>query len=116
MSGVEKMSVSLPSSWSGMATAPTPEAKAVSKSEKAGRDFEALLLTPVLESLQKTFSGPEADAASVGADDYRHMSTQALAQAIAERGGIGIAKLLRQHLAAEVEPGASASTKVSDGR
>lgn len=68
------------------------------KNGKAARDFEALLLTPVLDSLQKTFAG--SDDKTVGASDYRHMATQALTQAISARGGIGIAKLILQNLQA----------------
>jgi Rod binding domain-containing protein len=71
--------------------------KAELKNEKAARDFEALLLGPVLDSLQKSFAGNE-DAHTVGAADYRQMGTQALAQAIAARGGIGIAQLILHHL------------------
>jgi Rod binding domain-containing protein len=67
------------------------------KNEKAARDFEALLLTPVLESLQKTFSGSESDQ-TPGAADYHLMATQALAQSMAARGGIGIGELILRHL------------------
>ncbi|MFY9644163.1 MAG: hypothetical protein WAK29_03240 [Terriglobales bacterium] len=74
-----------------------PDTRAIAKNEKAARDFEALLLTPVLESLQKAFAGEE-DAKSPGASDYRQMGSQALAQAIADRGGIGIARLVLWHL------------------
>jgi Rod binding domain-containing protein len=75
-----------------------PDAKAVLKNEKAARDFEAMLLTPVLDSLQKTFAGDSEDAKTPGASDYRLMATQALAQSIAARGGIGIAQLILRHL------------------
>jgi Rod binding domain-containing protein len=82
-----------------------PAAKALGKNEKAARDFEAMLLTPVLDSLQKTFGG-EADSKTPGASDYRLMATQALAQSIAARGGIGIAQLILRHLQpAEVSVG-----------
>ena len=80
------------------ATSADPAAvKAELKNEKAAQDFEALLLGPVLDSLQKSFAGNE-DAHTVGAADYRQMGTQALAQAIAARGGIGIAQLILHHL------------------
>jgi Rod binding domain-containing protein len=92
-------------STSLLPTANPPDAKAVAKNEKAARDFEAMLLTPVLDALQKTFAGDE-DAKTPGASDYRQMGTQALAQAIAARGGIGIAQLVLRHL----QP-----PKVSDG-
>ena len=75
-----------------------PEAKTIAKNEKAARDFEALLLTPLVDSLQKTFTGPSEDANSPGASDYRLLATQALAQSIAARGGIGIARLVLGHL------------------
>ena len=74
-----------------------PDAKALAKSEKTARDFEALLLTPVLDSLQKTLAGDE-EGKTPGASDYRQMGTQALAQAIAARGGIGLAQLILRHL------------------
>lgn len=74
-----------------------PSAKAVTKNAKAARDFEALLLTPVLDALQKTFGGND-DAKTTGASDYRALGTQALAQSMAASGGIGIAKLILAHL------------------
>ncbi len=92
------MNVSLSASLSRMTTANPPPAKAVLKNEKAARDFEALLLTPVLDALQKTFAGVSEDSKTTGASDYRQMGSQALAQAIAARGGIGIAQLILRHL------------------
>jgi Rod binding domain-containing protein len=47
--------------------------------------------------LQKTFAGDSEDK-TTGASDYRQMGSQALAQAIAARGGIGIAQLILRHL------------------
>jgi Rod binding domain-containing protein len=91
------MNISLPANVGRVTAAHPPYAKAVLKNEKAARDFEALLLTPVLESLQKTFAGDSEDK-TTGASDYRHMATQALTQAIAARGGIGIAQLILRHL------------------
>lgn len=91
------MNISTFASAAQVSAMPLPDAKAVLKNQKAARDFEALLLTPVLDSLQKTFSG-DADDKTAGASDYRHMATEALTQAIAERGGIGIAQLILRHL------------------
>ena len=92
------MNVSLSASLNRMTTTDPAAAKAAVKNEKAARDFEALLLTPVLDSLQKTFGGDPEDAKTTGASDYRQMGSQALAQAIAARGGIGIAQLILHHL------------------
>lgn len=69
------------------------------KGEKAARDFEAILLASLMDSLQKTFSGV-AEEETPGAGDYRLMGTQALAAAIADHGGIGIARLILSHLPA----------------
>ena len=71
----------------------------LAKGEKAARDFEAILLTSLLDSLQNTFSGVVEDP-TPGASDYRLMGTQALASAIAQGGGIGIARLILSHLQA----------------
>lgn len=99
----DSMNVSLFASLNRMTAAHPPVVKpvaknAVAKNEKAARDFEAMLLTPVLDSLQKTFAGNSEDAKTPGASDYRLMATQALAQSIAARGGIGIAQLILRHL------------------
>ena len=80
-------------------------ANPVAKNEKAARDFEALLLAPALDALQKTFAGTSEGSNAPGADDYRQMGTQALAQAIAARGGIGIACLVLRHLHPKVSGG-----------
>ena len=97
------MNVSLAASLNRSTTANPTAARALSKhdvlkNEKAARDFEALLLTPVLDALQKTFAGDSEDSKTPGASDYSAMGTQALAQAIAARGGIGIARLVLRHL------------------
>ena len=97
------MNFPLSASGSRMTTANSPVVKpvaknAVAKNEKAARDFESLLLTPLLDALQKTFAGTSEDANSPGASDYRLKGTEALAQSIAARGGIGIAQLIQRHL------------------
>jgi len=96
----DEMNISLADSLPHMATASPP----LGKGEKAARDFEAILLTSLMDSLQKTFSGA-ADDPTPGASDYRLMGTQAMASAIADRGGIGIARLILNHLPAPKVPG-----------
>jgi Rod binding domain-containing protein len=76
-------------------TAPPP----AGKTEKAARDFESVLLTSLFDSLQKSFAFDAEDDAP-GASDYRRMGTEALAEAISEGGGIGIARLIVSHLQA----------------
>jgi Rod binding domain-containing protein len=72
---------------------PTAQPAGKVKAEKAAQDFEAVLLTSVLEALQKSFAGTSPDE-SVGSDNYALMGTQALAGAIAAHGGIGIARMI----------------------
>ena len=80
-----------------------PAAKAVLKNgavknEKAARDLKPCCSRRCSTALQKTFAGDSEDSKTPGASDYRHMGTEALAQAIAARGGIGIAQLILRHL------------------
>lgn len=65
------------------------------KAEKAAHDFEAILLSSLLERLQQTFAGTSEDDPS-GSDNYALMGTQALASAMASHGGLGIARLILQ--------------------
>lgn len=64
----------------------------------AARDFEAHLIGSLLENVEKTFAGVPGQEATPGSDDYNYLATRALAQGIAERGGFGIASMVRQHL------------------
>ena len=74
-------------------------AKAPGRGEKAAREFEAQLIGSLLESLEKTFAAVPGDDAVPGSDDYNYLGTQALAQALADRGGFGIAAMISRHLA-----------------
>jgi Rod binding domain-containing protein len=65
---------------------------------KAAREFEAHLIGSLLESLEKTFASVPGEDGLPGADDYNYIGTQALAQALTERGGFGLAALITQHL------------------
>jgi Rod binding domain-containing protein len=87
------MTLAIAADW---ARVPTSR-PALGKTENAARDFEAMLLTSLLDSLEKTFCGA-SDAGFAGADDYRLMGTQALAAAVAAGGGIGIARLILRHM------------------
>lgn len=78
-----------------VARTPVHQPAGKAKAEKAAQDFEAVLLGTLLDSLQKTFAGT-ADEGPAGSSNYAAMGTQALASAMAARGGIGIAKLILQ--------------------
>ncbi len=64
---------------------------------KAAQDFEAILLSGWMEKLQASFNGPN-DGSDPAHETLASMGTQAIASALAARGGIGVAKLLLQHL------------------
>jgi Rod binding domain-containing protein len=69
------------------------------KTAKAAHEFEAQLLSSLLESLQKTFAHvPGGEATFTGQDNYDYLSNQALATALANRGGFGIAEMILKHL------------------
>lgn len=85
---------------------------------KAAREFEAQLIGSLLESMEKTFAALPGDDSVPGADNYNFLGTHALAQAIAERGGFGIAAMITRHLrldagAAGGESGATATVSAS---
>jgi len=65
----------------------------------AAREFEAHLIGSLVESLEKTFAAVPGDNPVPGADDYNYLGTQALAQAVAARGGFGIAAMISHYLA-----------------
>ena len=99
------MSLSIGADWTRAAVQnPAPSAAPVStpsqpsaKAQKAARDFEVVMLSTLLEPLQKSFGGG-LDDGTTGSAEYGSMGTQALATAMAARGGIGIAQLVLRHL------------------
>jgi Rod binding domain-containing protein len=91
--------ISLPSSLPGAGSArlamPAP---ALGRGAKAAREFEAHLIGSLLESLEKTFAELPGESGIPGADDYNYLGTEALAGALAARGGFGIAAMITREL------------------
>jgi Rod binding domain-containing protein len=89
------------------------------KGQKAARDFEAQLIGTVLESLEKTFAALPGQEQIPGQDDYNYLGTQALASAVAAKGGFGIARMISSHLedtkvaTESAHPSAPASTQTA---
>ncbi len=100
MSGIATSAsfISGPSAAAGLPRLPT---LALGKGAKAAREFEGQLIGALLESIEKTFAGLPGQDAIAGEDNYNYLGTHALATAIAEAGGFGIAKLITAHLPAE---------------
>jgi len=67
----------------------------------AARQFEGVLLNSLLGSLQHSFASLDGKTADSESANYNYVGMQALASALAARGGIGIANRivasLRQH-------------------
>lgn len=74
-----------------------------SKLSKAAREFESILLQNWLEKMNQSFAGsePSQDAAH---DTVSSLGTQAIATALAARGGIGIASMLLRQLQPKPKP------------
>ncbi len=72
------------------------------KIEKAGKDFESVLLGSWLQAAEHSFAaapGGEPDDEEAGQDQYMGMAMQQLAGSIVGAGGLGIAKMITEHLA-----------------
>ena len=70
------------------------------KLDKAATDFEAILLGQWLSQAQHSFSsvpGSEEEHEDPGHDQWQSLGMQELGKAIAKAGGLGIAKMIRQH-------------------
>ena len=83
---------------SAAALLPPLATPALGKGQKAAREFEAQLIGMVLESMEKTFATVPGQKEMAGEDNYNYLGTQALASAMAERGGFGIARMISPHL------------------
>jgi hypothetical protein len=70
------------------------------RGQKAAREFEAQLIGNLLDEIQKTFTALPGQDSAVGSEDYSFLGTRALAGALADRGGFGIAALISGYLEA----------------
>ena len=76
------------------ASPPGIEAKLANKVRHAAQEFESVLLQTLLEPLEKSFSTlPGKDDLS-GGDNYHYLGTQALASALSQSGGLGLARMM----------------------
>ena len=78
------------------------------KIEKAGHDFESLLLGTWLTSAEHSFAeapgGADGEEDGDGSQDqFLGMAMQQLASTLADHGGIGIGKMIVEHLRHEGE-------------
>ena len=80
----------------------TPSSKEDAKIEKAGKDFESILLGSWLTQAEQSFAkvpgGDGEDDDDSSKDQFQGIAMQALAGSLTASGGIGIAKMITQHL------------------
>jgi Rod binding domain-containing protein len=69
----------------------------IQKLTKAAQEFEGVLLTALLEEFQKSSLDPSDASQGAGSETLRSLGTQAVAQALAARGGLGIARMIVHH-------------------
>ena len=94
-------------------------AKGSGKIEKAARDFEAILLGSWLQKAEASFGsvpgGDDEDGDDPGKDQFQGIAMQALGGSLADSGGIGIAKMIAEHLQAAAGRGGGGSRSEQAG-
>lgn len=72
------------------------------KIDKSSKDFEALLLNSWFQKAYESFGSlpgsDDPDELGAGSDQFQGIAMQGLATAIVNAGGIGIAKMMADHL------------------
>jgi len=87
--------------------APTASSREDAKIDKAGKDFESILLGSWLQQAEQSFAkvpggdGTEDDDSSK--DQFQGIAMQALAGSLTASGGIGIAKMITKSLHAAAD-------------
>ncbi len=79
------------------------ESKDRNKIEKAGKDFESILLGSWLQGAEQSFAaapGGDSDEDNGTSEQFMGMAMQQLAGTLVNSGGIGIAKMITEHLEA----------------
>jgi len=77
---------------------PAEPTKSDAKLKKATAEFEAILLSSWLEKMRESYSIGGSEPGLPGGESMTAVATQAVAQAVAARGGIGIGSLMYEKL------------------
>jgi Rod binding domain-containing protein len=89
------------------------DGKDTTRIEKSAKEFEAMLLGSWLQQAEKSFAtipGAEDDDNAATRDQMMSLGVQSLSQAMADSGGIGIAKMITKALEAQAARTEGAST------
>jgi Rod binding domain-containing protein len=82
---------------SGLSAEKADPGSRIQKLTKAAQEFEGILLSSWLEEVQKSPLDPSDAGQGAGSETLRSLGTQAVAQALAQRGGLGIARMIVHH-------------------
>jgi hypothetical protein len=69
------------------------------KAAKAAREFEGVLLSNLLSQLQTTFQVPGTESEDPSGDSIRGIGLQELGEVWAKSGGIGLGRMILEHIA-----------------
>jgi Rod binding domain-containing protein len=67
------------------------------KLTKVAKQFEGIMLSTLLQEVQKGTLDPSEAGLGAGSDTLRSLGTEAVAEAIAQKGGLGIARMIVNH-------------------
>jgi Rod binding domain-containing protein len=81
---------------SGLPAEKAPAASRIQQLTKVAKEFEGILLSIWLEEAQKGSLEPANTNLGAGSETLRSLGTQAVGQALAQRGGVGIARMIVQ--------------------
>ncbi len=105
--------VSAVATQSTVKAADHPAAAASPKLLKSAREFESILLEDWLEKMNKSFVG-ESASLDPAHDTLSSLGSQAIATALAARGGIGIANMILHQLQGHAQPAANQEKAVQN--
>jgi Rod binding domain-containing protein len=93
----------LPGNSAGLEAQKADASSRIQKLKKVAQDFEGILLASLLNEAQKGSLDPSQASLGAGSETLRSLGTQAVAQALAERGGVGIARMIIHHFSPKLQ-------------
>jgi Rod binding domain-containing protein len=93
----------LPGNTAGLEAQKANASVRIQKLKKVAQDFEGILLASLLDEAQKGSLDPSPTSLGAGSETLRSLGSQAVAQALAERGGVGIARMIVHHFSPKLQ-------------
>jgi Rod binding domain-containing protein len=86
------------------------ETPAHRKLRKAAQDFEAMLISDLWEHFQPSFCSLSGESPPAGSDTLNSLAIQAMSTGLAQRGGLGIARMVVRQLERSLDRGPTDQT------